>query len=126
MCGCPTSLSSGCPKSGELLSLHYIQKMPDPVRRVVSRINKTRKGENGSNWKPSAESCICNMHYEDFKGPTRSNTALYPEYFKRPHHGLWSVVPPPPKRRLLQRDTPSDDGQVSDDDNLSQDDFRDS
>ena len=106
--------------------------MPDPVRRVVvSKNKKTRKGASDSNWKPSAESCICNMHYKDFKGPTsRSNATLYPEYFKHPH-GLWSVVPPP-KRRLLQHHTPSDDGQDSvsgDDDSqilLSQDDPRDS
>ena len=24
ICGCPSLLSNGCPKSGELLSLHYI------------------------------------------------------------------------------------------------------
>ena len=64
VCGCPSLRCTDCPKSGELLSLHYIEKMPDSVKRVVvSKINQTRKGPKGTNWKPTAESCICNMHY---------------------------------------------------------------
>ena len=70
ICGCPDLRSTGCPKSRELLSLHYIQKMPDQVKKpTVSKINKTRQSSGGGLWVPSDKSCICNMHYEDFKGP---------------------------------------------------------
>ena len=84
ICGCSKLRSTGCPKSQELFSLHYIDKMPDHVKRLtVSTINKTRQGAScGSLWKPSAESCICNMHFKDFKGPTRSNYIVVPCFFK--------------------------------------------
>ena len=58
------------PKSRELLSFHYIQKMPDQVKKVtVSKINETRQSSGGGLWVPSDESCICNMHYKTLKGP---------------------------------------------------------
>ncbi len=61
--------STDCPRSKELLTLHYINKMPDQVKKLtVSKINKTRKSAKGRLWVPSEESCICNMHYEKFKG----------------------------------------------------------
>ena len=98
VCSCPSLCHTDCPKSGELLSLHYIKKMPDNVKRaVVSKINQTRKGPKGTNWKPTAESCICNMHYEHFKGPTRSSNIILPQYFKRPHE----FPVPSPKRKTL-------------------------
>ena len=34
---------------------------------------------------PGPESCICNLHYKDFRGPTRSNPNVTPVHFKRPH-----------------------------------------
>ena len=86
ICGCPDLRSTGCPKSRELLPLHYIQKMPDQVKKLTaSKINKNRQSSGGGLWVPSDESCICNMHYEDFKGPSRWKINLVPRYFKRPH-----------------------------------------
>ena len=76
VCGCSKLRSTGCPKSFH----HYIDKMPHYVKRLtVSKIKKTREGVScGSLWKPSAESCICNMRLKDFKGPTRSNNTVVP------------------------------------------------
>ncbi len=100
MCGCPSLCFSDCPKSKELLTLHYIEKMPSDVKRaVVNKINFTRKDAVGGKWKPTAESCICNLHYLNFKGPTRSNSHLLPQYFKRPHESTVT----PAKRRMLVR-----------------------
>ena len=48
VCECPNLLSTGCPKSGEL---HYIEKMPDQVKKaVVSKINKTKQTPSGGQW----------------------------------------------------------------------------
>ena len=101
VCSCASLLSTGCPRSGELLSLHYVEKMPESTKKfVVKKVNLTRKGSNGNNWAPTAESCICNFHYQDFKGPTRSNNKVLPQYFKRPSSTFYK---PPSKRRVLMR-----------------------
>ncbi len=48
VCGCPSLCFSDCPKSKELLTLHYIEKMPSDVKRaVVNKINFTRKDAVG-------------------------------------------------------------------------------
>jgi len=74
--------------------------MPSDVKRaVVNKINFTRKDAVRGKWKPTAESCICNLHYLNFKGPTRSNSHLLPQYFKRPHESTVT----PAKRRMLVR-----------------------
>ena len=67
VCGCPSLHYTDCPKSGEMLSLHYIERMPGSVKRtVVSKIHLTRRDPKGTNWKPTPEACICNMHYKRF------------------------------------------------------------
>ena len=84
VCGCAELRYTSCPESGNLLSLHCIQKMPEQVKKLtVSKINKTRQGSTcGKLWEPSSDTCICNMHYKDYKGPTRSNNTVVPCYFK--------------------------------------------
>ncbi len=58
VCGCANLLFTGCPRSGELLSLHYVEKMPESTRKfVIEKVNITRKGSNGKKWAPTAESC---------------------------------------------------------------------
>lgn len=64
---------------------------------MITKVNKTRQGPCGGSWKPSSESCICNMHYKDFKGPSRHKNNILPFYFKQACHT--SVVHPP--RRIL-------------------------
>ena len=109
VCGCPKLLGTSCPRSGELLTLHYIIKMPAPVKRfVTTKINRTRQGPYGGTWKPSAESCICNMHYKDFNGPSRRNNNIIPCYFKQGHQPS-SVRQP---RRILSRFTTHEDDAV--------------
>ena len=93
-------MGTDCPRSGELLTLHYITKMPAQVKRfVITKINRTRQGPCGGAWKPSAESCICNMHYKDFNGPSRRNNNIMPCFFKQGHRAS-SVHQP---RRILSR-----------------------
>ncbi len=71
--------------------------MPSDVKRaVVNKMNVTRKDAVGGKWKPTAESCICNLHYLNFKGPT---SHLLPQYFKRPHESTVTSA----KRRMLVR-----------------------
>ena len=75
--------------------------MPDSTKKfVVDKVNLTRKGSDGKKWAPTAESCICNLHYKDFKGPTRSDNRVLPQYFKRPNSACHK---PPSKRRVLMR-----------------------
>ena len=66
---------------------HFItfRKCLQVKKLTVSKINKTRQSSGGGLWVPSDESCICNMHYEDFEGPSRWKINLVPRYFKRPH-----------------------------------------
>ena len=93
-------MATNCPKSGDLLTLHYVMKMPPHVKRfVIAKVNKTRGGPRGGVWKPSTESCICNMHYKDFEGPSRRNNNVLPCFFKQVHCEN-DAVPP---RRLLSR-----------------------
>ena len=56
------SRPAGCPSSRELLSLHYIQKMPDEMKKLtVSKINWTRQSSGGAHGCPllSCVSAIC-------------------------------------------------------------------
>ena len=78
--------------------------MPKPVKRaVIQRINITRQGPGGIKWLPAAEAVICNVHYIDYKGPSKENKDLVPVHFKRP--SSTSIVPssplspPAPKRK---------------------------
>ena len=112
MCGCTELRSTSCPESGKLLSLHYIQKMPEQVKKLtVSKINKTRQGTTcGKLWEPSSETCICNMHYKDYKGLTRLNNTVVPCYFKQPHEFYSQKVP---ERRSLIRNPTLEQAQPS-------------
>ena len=77
-------MATNCPKSGDLLTLHYVMKMPPHVNIfVIAKVNKTRGGHRGGVWKPSTESCICNMHYKDFEGPSRRNNNVLPRFLSR-------------------------------------------
>ena len=59
--------------------------MSEPVKQsVIEKINHTRQGLQRAKWQPSKEAVICNVHYADFKGPTRVNPDVLPIYFKRP------------------------------------------
>ena len=101
LCGCPVLQTHGCPKP-ELLMLHNIEKMPEPVKRAVTqKVNITRQGPSGSKWQPSKDAVICNIHYLDFKGPSKGNKDFVPVYFKRPES--YPALPPPKKRRVIVR-----------------------
>ena len=115
MCGCTEMRSTSCPGSGTILSLHCIQKMPEQVKKLtVSKINKTRqRSTSGKLWEPSSDTCICNMHYKDFKGPTRLNSTVVPCYFKRPHDFYTQKAP---ERRILIRNPTVDQVEPSDGD----------
>ena len=74
--------------------------MPEPIKRaVIQKINVTRQGPSGSKWKPSKDAVICNIHYLDFKGPSKENKDSVPVYFKRPNS--YTALPPPKKRRVI-------------------------
>ena len=104
LCGCPVLLGKGCPKP-DLLTLHYIESMPEHVKRaVIEKVNITRQGPNRTKWKPTKETVICNMHYLHFKGPSRPDNDVIPIYFKRPRSNPATNYVPK-KRRLLQRAT---------------------
>jgi len=82
LCGCPVLQTHGCPKP----ELHTINKMPKPVKQaVIQRINITRQGLGGIKWLPTAEAVICNVHYIDYKGPSKENKDLVPVHCKRPN-----------------------------------------
>ena len=73
LCGCHLPRIEGFPKR-EYLTLHGIHNMPEPVKRsVIEKINHTRQGLQRTKWQPKKEAVICNVHYPDFKGPTRVN-----------------------------------------------------
>ncbi len=77
---------------------------------TVSKINKTRKSAKGRLWVPSEESCICNMQYEKFKGPSRWKNDVVPQHFKRPHE---FVNEKSAERRVLVRNDVSAIDQAS-------------
>ena len=99
LCECSTLQTKDCPKR-DILSLHYIDSMPQHVKQaVVKKINATRQGPRGNNWRPTKESVICNVHYADLKGPNRDNNEVLPVNFKRPRRYPSSI--PAPKRKKL-------------------------
>ena len=101
LCGCPTLQMQHCPKR-DILSLYTIECMPQHVKRaVVLKINLTRQGPKGTKWQPTGESVICNVHYADFKGPTKDNKDVVPINFKRPSN--YPSVSPAPKRKRLSK-----------------------
>ena len=80
--------------------------MPEPVKRsVIEKINHTQQGLQRTKWQPKKEAIICNVHYPDFKGPTRVNPDVLPIYFKRPT-SYPAAISVPMKRRLLERRSP--------------------
>ena len=82
VCGCSQLMTTSCLKSGDLLTLHYVMKMPPHVKRfVIAKVNKTRRGPHGGVWKPSAESCICNtIHYKDLRVQVDVSTMFCPVF----------------------------------------------
>ena len=75
-------------------------KMPSHVKRfVIAKVNKTRRGLRGDVWKPSAKSCICNIHYKDFEGQVDVTTMFCPVFLKQVYCEN-DAVPP---RCLLSR-----------------------
>ena len=102
LCGCPVLLGKGFPKS-DLLTLHYIESMPEHMKRaVIEKVNITRQGPQ--KWKPTKKTVICNMNYLNFKGPSRPDNNVIPISFKRPRSNPATNYVPK-KRRLLQRAT---------------------
>jgi len=64
--------------------------MPVSIKRtVIQRINITRQGPEQTRWKASPSAVICNMHYENFVGPSKTRI---PVYFKK------SNAPPASKK----------------------------
>ena len=63
----------------------------------------TRCGKRFTVWTPSKQSVICNLHYEDFAGPSRKDPNRIPVHFKRPSHGAELLAPSTKMRRVLQR-----------------------
>lgn len=101
LCGRPVLQVHDCPKP-EILMLHIINKMPEPVKQaVIQKINVTRQSLSGSKWQPSKDTVICNICYLDFKGPSRRNKDSVPVYFKRPNS--YPALPPPKKGRVIVR-----------------------
>ena len=99
LCGCPQLQVDGCPKP-ELVTLYTISKMPQSIKRaVIQRINLTRQGPEQSRWKASSTAVICNVHYEDFMGPSKTNKFCIPVYFKKP-----STTPASKKARIEEED----------------------
>ena len=97
-CKCEELNARSCPESSNLLTLHNIGKMSQGISRVViAHINKTRKGLNGAVWKPGPEAYICNSHYENFQGPTRSCPNVVPVFFRHSYDSL--TVPNRKKQR---------------------------
>ena len=97
-----------CPKP-ELLSLYSIRRMSESIiRAVVTKINFTRQGPKGKRWQPSKEAVICNVHYLDYKGPSKANRQLIPVYFKRPGS---RPTPPSTKQRRVQQPISQTGGQ---------------
>ena len=66
-------------------------------RIAIAHISKTRKGLNGAVWKPGPEAYICNSHYENFQGPSRSCPNVVPVYFRQSYDFL--TVPNRKKQR---------------------------
>ena len=63
-----------CPELSVMVLLHSIDKMPQKVYQiVVQKMNQTRMDQRGAQWKPGPEANICNFHYDEFKGPTRTD-----------------------------------------------------
>ena len=101
LCGYPVLEVHDCPKP-ELLTLHAINKMPHSVREeVIHKINGTRQNHRGGKWRPSQNARICNVHYLDFKGPSKGNRDAIPVYFKAPNS--CTSAPLPKRRKLFQR-----------------------
>ena len=105
LCDCPLPQNKGCHR-GKYLTLHNIHSMPELVKRaVIEKINHTRQGSQRTKWKPSQQAFICNVHYPDFKGPSRVNPDILPIHFKRPtSYPATTIVPK--KRKLLERRPP--------------------
>ena len=104
ICGCSIPRTADCPKSNDLLTLHSIDVMPTLTKQeVIKKINMTRCGKRFTVWTPSKQSVICNLHYEDFAGPSRKDPNRIPVHFKRPSHGSELLAPSTRMRRVLQR-----------------------
>ena len=87
---------------GEYLTLHNIHSMSEPIKRAtVEKINHTRISVQRTKWQPTKEAVICNVHYADFKGPSRVDPDILPIHFKRP--ASYPVATAPKKRRPLVR-----------------------
>ena len=92
LCGCPVLRGKGCPKPN-LLTLHYIDRMPEHVKWVViKKVNITRQGPSRTKWQPPKEAVICNMHYLNFKGPSKADNDVIPIYLKRPRRHLQLLI----------------------------------
>jgi hypothetical protein len=74
----------------------------DVYAAVVTKLSKTRVGDNRRKWQAGTEAYVCNSHYEGFQGPTRKNPGVIPTLFKWPPHEFFT---PPPKRQchVLER-----------------------
>ena len=64
VCVSPNLLSTGSPKSGSGCYFITLRKCVIMYKKktVVSNINKTKQSLICGQWKPSAESCICNIY----------------------------------------------------------------
>ena len=102
LCECINVQTKHCPKR-DILSLHTIELMPHHVKQaVLQKINLTRQGPGGNKWRPTKDSVICNVHYENFKGPTRDSMDVVPIYFKRPRH-YPSTISVPKRKKVTER-----------------------
>ena len=51
--------------------------MPEHMKRaVIKKVNITRQGPK--KWKSTKKTVICNMHYLNFKGPSRPDNNVIP------------------------------------------------
>ena len=57
---------------------------------MVKKINITRQGPGRTTY---TDAVICNLHYKDFKGPSKENKDLIPVHFKRPSSSNPAVTP---------------------------------
>jgi len=57
-------------------------------------------------WKSTEDVFICNIHYPDFKGPSKGHSDVLPIYFKR-LTSYPTTTSAPKKRRVLERRPPA-------------------
>ena len=83
LCDCPRSATSQrCPNTANdnLPTLHTINSLESDVRQAVLKLmdRADKPGSKSSNWVPNRDDCICNVHFVDHIGPSRTDKMRFP------------------------------------------------